>query len=333
MTLQGEFNDPGMLDIHTVDIDWGDGSPHTVQAIPQGDRSFLATHVYMDDSPSNTARDVYRVQVTVVDDKGGADTTPLGIYLEDVFNVAPRNVSLELSSSEIDENSQVLLSGLFEDPGVLDTHVVTIDWGDGSAATIVELGAHVLSFADIPHTYRDDPDNESELYVITVEVVDDDEPLAPTNSITELHVRNVAPQDVQVYTDVAEIQEDGVVMLSGAFFDPGPTDAHQVQIDWGDGSPAVTVTLPAPLPADRVVLPHAYATPGTYPVRVHVLPAAHAAPFDATGLVSVVWTPPTIYLPFTANSATIPATHVDMAPTRDPRPAVRPVGWLERRAE
>ena len=60
VSLQGEFSDPGLLDVHTINIDWGDGSPHTVQTIPQGDRSFVATHVYIDDSPSNTARCVSR---------------------------------------------------------------------------------------------------------------------------------------------------------------------------------------------------------------------------------------------------------------------------------
>ena len=245
VTLQGEFSDPGLQDVHTIDIDWGDGSPHTVQPIPQGDRSFSATHVYVDDSPSNTARDVYRVQVTVFDDQGGQDTTPLGIYLEDVFNVAPQNLLLELSSSEIDENSQVFLSGSFADPGVLDTHVVTIDWGDDSAPTIVELAANVLSFTDISGTSTPTipttiPTRTSLRWKwwMTTNHWHRQPPRPNCLSATSL------PHDVQVDASAAQIQENGTITLAGSFSDPGPLDAHRVQIDWGDGSEPVVLELP-----------------------------------------------------------------------------------------
>src|SRR2546421_2514331 len=53
-----------------------------------------------------------------------------------VNNVAPNNVNLSLSADTIDENQSTTLSGTFTDPGTLDTHVVTIDWADGSAPTV-----------------------------------------------------------------------------------------------------------------------------------------------------------------------------------------------------
>ncbi len=244
VALQGDFTDPGLLDIHTIEVDWGDGTPHSVLPIAQGDRSFSATHVYVDDRPSNTARDVYRVQVTVYDDQGGQDTTPLGIYLEDIFNVPPQNLTLTLSDSEVDESATVLLSGSFTDPGVLDTHLVSIDWGDGSVPEVVELAENVLAFADIPHVYPDDPDGDAEVYTITVDVVDDDEPLAPVRATIEVGVRNVAPFNMQLQTTATQIQENGTIGLSGSFSDPGTLDAHRVEIDWGDGSEPVVVDLP-----------------------------------------------------------------------------------------
>jgi hypothetical protein len=50
------------------------------------------------------------------------------------------------------ENKAITLSGRFYDPGYLDPHTVTVNWGDGeSDAFTIHDG--VLSF-DLPHTYK-----------------------------------------------------------------------------------------------------------------------------------------------------------------------------------
>src|SRR5262249_43439835 len=49
-----------------------------------------------------------------------------------VRNKAPSNVALSLSAAAVNEGDSVTLGGSFADPGVLDTHTVSIDWGDGS---------------------------------------------------------------------------------------------------------------------------------------------------------------------------------------------------------
>ena len=54
--------------------------------------------------------------------------------------------ALEIDTSEIDENGSVVLSGSFVDPGTLDDHVITIDWGDGSSDSLT-LAAGVASFS------------------------------------------------------------------------------------------------------------------------------------------------------------------------------------------
>ena len=45
------------------------------------------------------------------------------------------------------------LGGTFVDPDPDQTHVVTINWGDGSQPTSVDLAAGVFSFSDVTHTY------------------------------------------------------------------------------------------------------------------------------------------------------------------------------------
>jgi len=45
------------------------------------------------------------------------------------------------------------LSGGFADPGPLDAHTVTVDWGDGTSATTLNLAAGTLTFTTPAHRY------------------------------------------------------------------------------------------------------------------------------------------------------------------------------------
>ena len=44
-----------------------------------------------------------------------------------------------LSSSSIHENDTITLSGTIISPGGIDQNIVTIDWGDGSLPSTIEL--------------------------------------------------------------------------------------------------------------------------------------------------------------------------------------------------
>jgi hypothetical protein len=136
-------------------------------------RTLLATHVYVDDQPTNTPLDQYRVQVFITDNHGATDSTPLGLFLEEIHNILPDNLSVQVAGTAIDENGLVGLSGSFTDPGVLDTHEVTIDWGDGSVPTALVLPPGVTSIPLTQHRYLDDP-ADGETYSFTVQVADDD---------------------------------------------------------------------------------------------------------------------------------------------------------------
>ena len=228
-TLNLAFDDPGTLDQHTVEVDWGDGSAVEVFTIPTGDRTFSATHKYFDDNPTGTASDEYAIKVRLSDDDLG-ETTATAVAK--VNNVAPFNLQIQ-AIQPINENGVVTLSLGFNDPGTLDNHQVEIDWGDGTVET-VSLAVGVRSLAKAHQYFDDNPTGTaSDNYSVKVRVIDDD--LGVAEASRTVTVANVAPSNLQI-DPIAPIDENGVAVLKLTFDDPGTLDSHTVEVDWGDGT-------------------------------------------------------------------------------------------------
>ncbi|MGB4966285.1 MAG: Ig-like domain repeat protein, partial [Microgenomates group bacterium] len=173
VSLSGSFTDPGTLDTHNVVISWGDTSTTTIP-LAAGVTAIPSTaHTYLDDNPTGTASDIYTITVTVTDVDMGLDFNSTTVT---VNNVAPSAIILSRTPTTINEGQSTALSGSFTDPGTLDTHTVTINWGDGSANTVLNLAAGVLTIPSTSHTYADDNPvgTPSDIYTITVTVADDD---------------------------------------------------------------------------------------------------------------------------------------------------------------
>lgn len=116
--------------------------------------SALATYGGLDDG-------VDSVQLEVVDDNGLADVDTADVT---VLNAPP---ALTLTSCPIDPNavgSAVSFAGGFTDAGTLDTHTVSVSWGDGSVT-----GGPTSSSVGASHVYTG-----AGIYDIAVTVTDDD---------------------------------------------------------------------------------------------------------------------------------------------------------------
>jgi hypothetical protein len=225
VTLDGVLTDVGVLDTYTAAIDWGDGTVSTAIVVGVS-RTFSAAHQYVDD-PGGTPEDVYPIAVTVTDDDGGIDSTtvPLG------NNVAPVLLNLAITSP-IAENETAILSGEFFDPGTLDAFTLSVDWGDGSAPTVV-LAADATTFT-LGHLYLDDKPSGTSDYLVSITVIDDD--LGVGTSGVVVTVYNLAPEVTALSLNKTEIDEGDEVTLSGSFVDVGTLDTHSVAVDWGDGT-------------------------------------------------------------------------------------------------
>ncbi len=246
-TLHGDFTDPGLLDSHSVRVVWGDGTSPQVVTLASGARSFDIAHVYADDSPTATAIDQYPVAVTVRDDDTGQTTQTATAT---VSNVRPSNVVLTpvlpAGVTQVNEGRLTGFGLTFVDPGIRDSFVVTVDWGDGTPVDryLLSPGQGTTLPAVVNHRYADDNPTAtaSDIYSVVVSVADDDEPAAPTTVTTAVTVHNVAPViDVEVTTPV--IDEDGTAIVIGSISDPGRLDTFTLTIDWGDGSTPTERTL------------------------------------------------------------------------------------------
>ncbi|MDH4185892.1 MAG: putative Ig domain-containing protein [Nitrospira sp.] len=100
-----------------------------------------------------------------------------------VVNVAP-TVSL-IPATNVQEGVSATYQIAFQDPGLLDTHTIQINWGDGSALETYSLPAQP-SVLSPQHAYA-----ESGTYTLTV-IVTDDEGASGAASAT-VTVANVAP--------------------------------------------------------------------------------------------------------------------------------------------
>ena len=109
----------------TVTIDWGDGDETTISSIGEGRLFFTDTHDYRQDGS-------YTVMFTITTSAGEIITEQTTIT---VINVAPAISDATLST--LLTRDEVSLDVTFTDPGVEDSHTISINWGDGTPADII----------------------------------------------------------------------------------------------------------------------------------------------------------------------------------------------------
>jgi hypothetical protein len=160
VTVVGEFIDLGSVDSHLVQIDWGDGSTDfsgspdshiSVEEIAPanaGDPTkykVTATHRYLDDALTTTptGSDIFLINVKITDDDDEVVNQTLTATVQ---NVAPFIAVPLIVDASVNEGGIATLQVRVNDVGPLDTHVVTIKWGDGQTDTVVTGGRHVIDF-------------------------------------------------------------------------------------------------------------------------------------------------------------------------------------------
>lgn len=256
--LNFHFEDAGTQDVHTVTIDWGDGSEPMEKTLAVLDREEMFVHRYLDDNPRDTASDPYTVRVTVMDDDGGEVTTTRKIVVK---NVAPTEPQVELTPM-INEDGTAQLIVTFVDVGTRDIHTITVDWKDGSTPMerTLAVGEREATFF---HQYLDDDPSHTmeDPYEVVVKVADDD--LGSNNGTKTVVVVNLNPE--LTLSTLVQSSDGATVQLAGTFADVGTRDTHTGTIDWGDGT---VVPLTVDQIAGAVVGSHTYSDIRVFTVNV-----------------------------------------------------------------
>ena len=228
LTLTGSFVDPGS-DVHTLRVDWGDGSGIQTVQLPVGARTFAVPHKFLDDSRT--------INIWLNDDDS------LAVFSGETLEVAisNRSPSPQIVGSFVGvEGNPISLSAVANDPGTND--LASFSW-------VVSLGSTPISQgAGTNFTFT--PINEGN-YSIQLTATDDEG--ATGTVVQQIVVSNAAPliqptslafEDAVTGANLTQVQEGTAFVLTGSFNDSGIEDSHRVEIDWGDGSPLTLFNLP-----------------------------------------------------------------------------------------
>lgn len=242
-TLTGSFDDPGVPDTFTVEIDWGDPlSPDNGQIFHFGasdsaspgvtwtaaTRTFAIEHQYLDDNPTGTPADAYTVAVAVTDDDTGNTSDSASVTVSNldpeatIDSVIDQLTGLTVAhlhdGVSVDGELDVVLLGTtievvgsYSDTGTLDTHIGSINWDDDTGDEAVGL------FPDPPpgqsngvtdtasHAY--DTDLPPGAYGVALTVTDDD--TGSDTPVAEILVVDAEGALEDVLDDIQDIIDGG----------------------------------------------------------------------------------------------------------------------------
>ena len=186
---------------------------------PAAGRGPTPSHTYVDDG-------VFKVILTVTDDPAGK--TNVVTTTATITNVSPTVGPITGPLEPVLVGTEVTVGADFTDPGTLDTHYGTIDWGDGpaSAATVTETGGS--GSVSGMHTYT-----TPGTYAVQVSVTDDDGDTG-ASSIFELVV--AVEIDIKPGSDPNCFNSNGhgvirVAILGTVDFDVAAVDTATVKLE------------------------------------------------------------------------------------------------------
>ncbi len=185
-----------------------------------------------------------------------------------IGNRAPRITSVNVQPAAISEGESVLLTVEFSDDP--EGHELRIDWGDGSAPTVVQVAAP-QSTAVVSYVYRDDNPTATAADDYDIHIMLTDDGGSSDSQSTQVTVSNLAPAIGALASDATfanPAAEGQAINILASFTDLGIFDSHRATVDWGDGSGLQLVTVNQGTGTGTVVGSHTYAVGGVYTITL-----------------------------------------------------------------
>ena len=236
LALSGTIQDPSGDPVQVV-LNWGDNSPNTTLNLAPGALTFSTSHEYFaaitgtttivatatdEPNPSAVAPPPALVPITPVPPFDVAGLSSLTSASLTVTNATPVVQPLSLGSSTINEGDTAELTVTFTDTAPLSDHIVTINWGDGSAPTTQVLVSGVFNVV-VPHQYLDDPPTGNDAIAVSVTNAAGQTGTAHTT----IAVNDVAP--IVSIDPVAMSSSSTLVALVADVIDPGAIETYTYQ--------------------------------------------------------------------------------------------------------
>ncbi len=165
--------------------------------------------------------------VEVVDARGGLTRRTVPIVVE---NVAPVVVLDPIPAISVGGTAK--LTGIITDPGVLDSFVLLVDWGDGTTQELpLSRSASGEQAFSLTHVYA--AGAEGGAYPVSVTVMDDDG--GKGTAETSIEVGDIEAPEITL-APLGVTKEGDAVLLSGVVSGMEGVELYRVEIDWGDGT-------------------------------------------------------------------------------------------------
>ncbi|MBO0699415.1 MAG: hypothetical protein J2P46_13550, partial [Zavarzinella sp.] len=252
----GSFSDPDDGP-WSVDVNWGDGTPHTTFSAASAGSLGTRNHTYAEEGS-------YPVTVTVTDGTNLSASATFDVTVNDPPVVAG---GVPITPVEGQDTGPVAVAQ-FTDPAgpeALGDYSAAIDWGDGTAPT-----AGTISFAggvftvSGNHTYAEESAADhpgSNPYQVTVTIRHDAAPDAVVSTTATVSDPAVAPTGG--FQFVAVEGDPSATQTVATFTDPGGAEVlgdYSASIDWGDGTAPSAGTISLAGGVFTVTGSHTYAT-------------------------------------------------------------------------
>eukprot|EP01104_Vermistella_antarctica_P010883 TRINITY_DN2952_c0_g1_i2.p1 TRINITY_DN2952_c0_g1~~TRINITY_DN2952_c0_g1_i2.p1 ORF type:complete len:2699 (+),score=727.24 TRINITY_DN2952_c0_g1_i2:219-8315(+) len=253
--LNAVVSDPGVDDLVTATVAWGDGSSEsTVAFTTPGPQNLSLSHTYH----RTAATGKFPVTLTLEDSDGGVEVVSLQAL---VVNQPPTLSKVKVSDTCRYGTSY--LRGRIGDTSDANEYTLNVIWGDGNIQNFAYPGS-TTTFLET-HTYGDDG-----IFDVVVSVSDD----GTGGSTGDSYARNVTVCPVQqTLTNVSVTFDlfDGLVRVYMKVNDDGDGEDVHLEIMWGESSVYGSNREQVVVPGDGSVLTveHLYIiTPAVYTVEV-----------------------------------------------------------------